>query len=303
MASVEVRTSRKQHFLEITVSGTLTAETYNELDKRVERILQEQAPVRLLFVMSDFHGWTVSGLWKDITFELKHRGEIDRVALVGDRSWQHGLAFLCRPFMAAQLRYFDSDHIDEARAWLGEPVTEDEYGDVPPEIADPLRSLASDDGRARENARHEIAEMGEAAVPALAKAARSAQWQVRWEATKALAEIGGESAIAPLVTLLHEGDDIRWIAAERLKHMGRPAVEQVLRALISDVNSVGLCRGAHHVLNELDDAQLRSLVSPIVAALEQLVPTGAVSVAAYTALQKLRESPDPARSDAIGGTG
>lgn len=289
MTHFDVEINQHGSLLEITVSGTLTAETYDLLGERIGTIIHEHAPIRLLFIMTDFHGWTVPGMWKDLVFDIKHRHDIDRVALVGDRAWQHGMAFLCRPLLSAQLRYFDIDRIEDARTWLAEVDADEDYREVPPEIAHLLRRFASVDGQDREAARHEVARMGEAAVPALRRASRTGSWQVRWEATKALAEIDAESTIPPLVAALHDGEGIRWIAAERLKHLGRPAAEAVLRELVSHANSVGLCNGAHHMLNEVDDLELREMVAPVVVALGEIDRAEAAPVAAYTALQRLDE--------------
>lgn len=295
MNQVNVDISHSGELLEITVSGTLSAETYDILGERLGAIIEEHAPVRILFVMSGFHGWTIPGMWKDLTFEVKHRHDIERVALVGDRPWQHGMAYLCRPLTGAELRYFDLARIGDARAWLSAGDSNDRIDEVPAEIESLLNRFASDDGRDRERARRELVRMGEQAVPALLYAARTGSWQVRYEATKALAEIDSASTIAPLVAALHAGEGIRWIAAERLAHLGRPAVEAILRELISHANSVGLCQGAHHALHDLDDAGLKELVAPVVTALGELDRVEAAPVAAYAALEGLDATVRPTR--------
>jgi hypothetical protein len=38
--------------------------------------------------------------------------------MVGETKWQHGLAVLCKPFTAAEVRYSDRAAIDQARVWL-----------------------------------------------------------------------------------------------------------------------------------------------------------------------------------------
>jgi hypothetical protein len=40
------------------------------------------------------------------------------VAVVGEARWQEALAAFCRPFTAAQMRYFQHDKLPEARQWL-----------------------------------------------------------------------------------------------------------------------------------------------------------------------------------------
>jgi len=44
---------------------------------------------------------------KDIKFDIKHFADIERLAMVGDKKWQHGMATFCKPFTKATIRYFD----------------------------------------------------------------------------------------------------------------------------------------------------------------------------------------------------
>ena len=72
----------------------------------------------MLVVMHDFHGWTAGALWEDIKFDAKHFNDIERLALVGDKKWEHDMSIFCRPFTTAKIRYFDILSENEARNWL-----------------------------------------------------------------------------------------------------------------------------------------------------------------------------------------
>jgi SpoIIAA-like len=84
----------------------------------VERLVKAHGKIRMLVEMHDFHGWTVGALWEDIKFDVKHFSDIERVAMVGESKWQHGMAVFCKPFTAAEVRYFDRSEIEQARMWL-----------------------------------------------------------------------------------------------------------------------------------------------------------------------------------------
>jgi len=71
-----------------------------------------------LFVVKDFHGWTAGALWEDLKFDLKHWRDIERLAFVGDKKWEKGMAAFCKPFTKAQIQYFDMAQLEEARGWL-----------------------------------------------------------------------------------------------------------------------------------------------------------------------------------------
>ncbi len=104
--------------LEVQLSGTLGKEDYDQLVPTVERLVKAQGKIRLLVDMHDFHGWTAGAVWEDIKFDVKHFNDIERVALVGETKWEHGMAIFCKPFTTANIRYFDRAVGDEAHIWL-----------------------------------------------------------------------------------------------------------------------------------------------------------------------------------------
>jgi hypothetical protein len=104
--------------LDIRVTGTLTQDDYQRFVPEIERLIAQHGKLRILFDMHDFHGWNVGGLWQDIKFDMKHFRDIDRLALVGERKWEQGMAVFCRPFTTATIRYFDRAEVEDARRWL-----------------------------------------------------------------------------------------------------------------------------------------------------------------------------------------
>jgi hypothetical protein len=76
--------------------------------------------LRLLFEMTAFHGWDAGAAWEDFKFGVEHFDDIDRLAMVGEEKWQHGMATFCKPFTRAAIRYFHHADVAEARKWLAE---------------------------------------------------------------------------------------------------------------------------------------------------------------------------------------
>jgi hypothetical protein len=76
--------------------------------------------LRLLFDMTGFHGWDAGAAWEDLKVGIAHFADIERLAMVGEEKWQHGMAIFCKPFTRATVRYFDHANAAEARKWLGE---------------------------------------------------------------------------------------------------------------------------------------------------------------------------------------
>lgn len=110
--------------LEIHLTGKLAKEDYDQFVPVVERLVGEHGKIRMLVEMHDFHGWTAGALWKDIRFDARHFGDIERLAIVGEAKWQRGMAAFCKPFTTAKVRYFQHVAEDEARAWLGASLAE-----------------------------------------------------------------------------------------------------------------------------------------------------------------------------------
>ena len=112
--------TEKDKIIEITVTGKLTKEDYQHFLPRLEKDIQENGKVRILFQMHDFHGWKASALWEDIKFDMKHFSDIERLAMVGDKQWEKGMSVFCKPFTTAKIRFFSPDQIEQAKTWLHE---------------------------------------------------------------------------------------------------------------------------------------------------------------------------------------
>ena len=106
--------------LVVHVSGKLAKADYEHLVPEFERLVRQHGKLRALFDMAGFHGWEAGAMWEDIKFDMKHFADIERLAMVGEKKWQHGMATFCKPFTKATIRYFDHADAAEARKWLVE---------------------------------------------------------------------------------------------------------------------------------------------------------------------------------------
>lgn len=136
-----------------------------------------------------------------------------------------------------------------------------------------INTLSSRKDKAREGARHTLVAMGKAAVPELIEALKSKNALMRWEAAKALEEIGDPETAPVLVKALENDDfDVRWLAAEGLIKMNIKGLKPLLEALELRGDSVLLREGAHHVFHDLAKGGLRKYLVPVLASLEALEP-------------------------------
>ena len=102
------------------ISGKLVKADYEHFVNEFERLIRQHGKLRVLFDMGGLHGWDAGAAWEDIKFDIKHFADIERLAMVGDKKWQHGMAMFFKPFTKAIIRYFDHAEATEARKWLGE---------------------------------------------------------------------------------------------------------------------------------------------------------------------------------------
>lgn len=117
--SVEIHESVADKVVEITLSGKLTKKDYRQFVPAVETAIKRNGKIRALVIMHDFHGWSTGALWEDIKFDWNHFRNIERLAIVGEKRWEAGMAVFCKPFTTATIKYFDVSRLDEAREWIG----------------------------------------------------------------------------------------------------------------------------------------------------------------------------------------
>jgi SpoIIAA-like len=118
VSAVTLKEANGGKLLEIRLTGKLAKEDYSHFVPVVERLVKEHGKIRLLVEMLDFHGWSAGALWEDMKFDAKHFRDIERLAIVGESKWQHGMAVFCKPFTTATVRYFDRAEEAQAREWL-----------------------------------------------------------------------------------------------------------------------------------------------------------------------------------------
>jgi hypothetical protein len=106
--------------LAVHVSGKLIKDDYDHFVPEFDRLVALHGKLRVLFDMSEFHGWTVGAMWEDTKFAMHHFSKIERLAIVGEKKWQEGMATFCKPFTKATVKYFDHTDAVEADRWLEE---------------------------------------------------------------------------------------------------------------------------------------------------------------------------------------
>lgn len=120
---IEIEHHRHDDSILIRVTGTVSRKDVDYAVPEIEHALGlADGPLRVMIRLEDFEGWEIGGLWQELKFEMKHRGEFGRVAVIGEGLLEQWGAMLAAPFAGAELRFFPGDREQEARDWLGMAV-------------------------------------------------------------------------------------------------------------------------------------------------------------------------------------
>jgi hypothetical protein len=97
------------------VSGHITKKDYQALTPEVQALIDHEGSIGLLLDLEQFKWEDVNAWGADLKFGQTYRHKIAKLAIVGDKRWQHLIANLAAPFYAHESKYF---HLaDRAAAW------------------------------------------------------------------------------------------------------------------------------------------------------------------------------------------
>ena len=116
--AVDIHEESGANLLTVKASRKLTSEEYYRLVPAMEAVIQRVGTVSLLLILSDFHGWDLRSAWEDVKVDAQLIADIERMAIVGEASWEEYLVGFCRPLTPTAIRYFDAAHLEAAREWL-----------------------------------------------------------------------------------------------------------------------------------------------------------------------------------------
>jgi SpoIIAA-like len=102
----------------VSIEGMLGQEDYRQFVPPVEECIKAHGKVNLLVKISDFRGWSPAALWEDLKFDVRHYGDVSRIALVGKNPSQEWMATISKPFTKAEVKFYLEEDADSARQWV-----------------------------------------------------------------------------------------------------------------------------------------------------------------------------------------
>jgi hypothetical protein len=119
---IELMTDLPERVLGVKAIGHVSAEDYKTvLVPAIEEKLTQYKKTRLLYELGDeFEGYTGGAAWEDAKIGMKHLTSFERVAIVTDIDWVEKTIKAFGFVLPGEVRVFDDDDLEEARAWVCE---------------------------------------------------------------------------------------------------------------------------------------------------------------------------------------
>lgn len=102
-------------------SGELTDNEFKKFASEVETIIADHGKIRLLMVVDYPQEFDLKAAWDDLLFWIKHTKDIDRLAIVGQKKWEKWLELLGKPFIRAEVEYYENANVRNAWDWVKSP--------------------------------------------------------------------------------------------------------------------------------------------------------------------------------------
>ncbi len=113
------------HIVGIRAEGTLTAADFNKFLPELEKFMAGHGRLSAYVDLENFKGIETKAVWEDFRFGLAHNTDFEKIAVVGDNTWQPLLLKLSNIFFSADMHSFSVNKKDQARQWLEQNKSQD----------------------------------------------------------------------------------------------------------------------------------------------------------------------------------
>jgi hypothetical protein len=116
--SIGIERVGNEFFLSLKAIGKLTHEDYKTITPMIDSALEgvKDPKVKAFFDGTELEGWELRAAWDDFKLGLKHGGEFDKIAILGNKKWQEYTSKIGSWFVSGEVKYFEDE--SEALAWL-----------------------------------------------------------------------------------------------------------------------------------------------------------------------------------------
>jgi hypothetical protein len=101
-------------------SGIVTDAEFRQFAAAAKRLIAAEGKIRLLILMDYPQDFEPRAAWDDVLFWVEHIREIERLAIVGQGTWEKRIEPVEKLLLQVEIKYYDTSHLDDAWAWLNE---------------------------------------------------------------------------------------------------------------------------------------------------------------------------------------
>jgi hypothetical protein len=106
--------------MNVEISGTVDKSDYDQFTPQVDAIVKASGSIRMLMDITGLKGEKMEAWKSDWNFGKELQGKIEKMAMVGDKSWESSVTKVFGSKYAQQAKYFDANSISSAWEWLRE---------------------------------------------------------------------------------------------------------------------------------------------------------------------------------------
>jgi hypothetical protein len=105
---IQIKEENRGKLVTVQVAGKLVKADYERCVPEFDQLIRQHGKLRLLFELTYFHGWEADALWGEIKLDIKHFADIERLAVVGDKKWEHVMVTFYKPIYESDDSIFRS---------------------------------------------------------------------------------------------------------------------------------------------------------------------------------------------------
>lgn len=115
---LEANRVENTNIVEAKLDGGIETSEMETLRSEIDAVLAEHDKLRLLFVYEGLGSMDLQALWKDLKLEPRIVGDIEKMAVVSEKSWFGSVAGVLNSLMSMEVEAFEPGQREEALQWL-----------------------------------------------------------------------------------------------------------------------------------------------------------------------------------------
>lgn len=100
------------------IDGRLTDDEVEAMHEQLDAIIADEGSARVLVDLTAMEGMEPAAVWEDLRRSVRKLDDIERMAVVGDETWQRWLTTASEKVTPAEVRHYAPGESGAAWAWL-----------------------------------------------------------------------------------------------------------------------------------------------------------------------------------------